>query len=195
MRALLQTLLQIANQRDDEFSKHAIGFLESTTPSDWVLLAMCADASDEMLLLIRFHDDEAAEVACIGQKLSECITNLQGLFGDSSSCLTRMCFTSQMLKTLRRPMVLGLRRRKKVRLHPHTMRKGSHPGLPPFVFGECLPAWTPSNELSHVRGSGKVSKPSKLSKVKQARQGNPTMQAKHTKQAKQAKQAKQTKLS
>ena len=108
MRALLRTLVQVANKRDDPFSKNARLFLEGTTPLDWVLLAMCADASDELLLLIRFHDDESAEVACIGQKVSECITNLHNLFGEKQ-CLERMCFTRYILNSLKKPMVLAVR--------------------------------------------------------------------------------------
>ena len=73
---------------------------------------MCADASDEMLLLIRFFDDEAAEVASMSQKVTECVTNLNELFGDSAACLTRLCFTKQMvLKTPRRPTLLNVRQK------------------------------------------------------------------------------------
>ena len=52
-RSLLRTLVQIANTRDDQFANQAASFLEALAPLDMVLLSMCADASDEMLLLIR----------------------------------------------------------------------------------------------------------------------------------------------
>ena len=42
------------------------------------MLAMCADAADEMLLLIRFHDNESADVATITEKIAECATNPGG---------------------------------------------------------------------------------------------------------------------
>ena len=43
-----------------------------------VMMAMCADAADEMLLLIRAHDNESADVATITQKVAECVTNPGG---------------------------------------------------------------------------------------------------------------------
>ena len=105
----VRTMVQIANLRNDEFGQMAKAFLESTRPDELVLLAMCADAADEMLLFIRFHDDETADVACIAQMVVGTLTNLKELFGESAACLTRPCFTSHMLKALQRPMVFTVR--------------------------------------------------------------------------------------
>ena len=77
-RSLLRTMIQIANFRSDEFGNNAATFLRSVSAFDLVTLAMCADAADEMLLLIRFHDDESADVAAITQKITECMTKLGG---------------------------------------------------------------------------------------------------------------------
>ena len=64
--------------RQDEFGDNAADFLRSVSAFDLVMLAMCADAADEMLLLIRFHDNESADVAAITQKVAECVTNSGG---------------------------------------------------------------------------------------------------------------------
>ena len=82
-------------RRDDEFSLHAQSFLRSIGLTDLVLLAICADASYKMLLLISFHDTESAQVVCIAERVSESMRNLKELFGDSLACLTRSCFTQQ----------------------------------------------------------------------------------------------------
>ena len=77
-RSLLRTMVQIANFRSGEFGENAATFLRSVSAFDLVTLAMCADAADEMLLLIRFHDNESADVASITQKIEECVTKLGG---------------------------------------------------------------------------------------------------------------------
>ena len=64
--------------RQDEFGDNAADFLRSVSAFDLVMLAMCADAADEMLLLIRFHDNESADVAAITQKVAECAANSGG---------------------------------------------------------------------------------------------------------------------
>eukprot|EP00959_Pyramimonas_sp_CCMP1952_P473955 9502629-Pyramimonas_sp.AAC.1 len=69
-------MVQIANFRQDEFGDNAAAFLRSVNAFDMLMLAMCADAADEMLLSIRFHDNESADVATITQKVDECVTNL-----------------------------------------------------------------------------------------------------------------------
>ena len=71
-------MIQIANFRSDEFGNDAATFLRSVSAFDLVTLAMCADAADEMLLLIRFHDDESADVAAITQKITECLSKFGG---------------------------------------------------------------------------------------------------------------------
>ena len=50
-----------------------------------VMMAMCADAADEMLLLIRAHDNESTDVATITQHIAECVTNLGGARGGGAT--------------------------------------------------------------------------------------------------------------
>ncbi|CAK0864262.1 unnamed protein product [Prorocentrum cordatum] len=66
-------MVQIANFRRGEFGGNAAAFLGSVNAFDMLMSAMGADAADEMLSLIRFHDNESADAATIAQKVDECV--------------------------------------------------------------------------------------------------------------------------
>ena len=89
-------------------------FLASVCALDAILLGMCADIADDMLLLTRFCDSEDMDITLLTERVADCLSNLDALFGTRRECLRRPGYTRLMLALPRHPVVLTFRNQAKV---------------------------------------------------------------------------------
>lgn len=91
--------IQVNRQSDKEQFETANSFLHWVTPSKLLVLAMCADAADESLLLTRHFDSEGHDLAALHAAAESYVTRLKYLFLEGH-VLRATGFTSHMLKWL-----------------------------------------------------------------------------------------------
>lgn len=104
--AVIATCAVIARDAsiDQRFRSAARRFLDRLDPTWILLLGMMADASDEILHLVRFFDKEAFEVDAMASAVAQVTDTLQALFkgkGCLSTGFTRLC-----LEHLRTPKLV-----------------------------------------------------------------------------------------
>ena len=83
--ALLATAQMIAsNRRGTDAGKSAHDWLEWLTVEHCVQFAMLADAFDEVMGLVRFHDRETRDPSEIAHAVSLFVTNIMSLFNEGN---------------------------------------------------------------------------------------------------------------
>ena len=156
MHANIKTALWVATTREDESSNTAKDWLEWIDTEACVQGSMMADASDQVMILTRFLDDESTDPATVPGEVNTCLTTLDVLFGEERKCLEVFGYTKAMMQILSKPMVWTVRG--KVRT------LGSEKGVPEEIIQRCLDrlsCWRsllratiavefPSFEVSHV---------------------------------------------
>ena len=104
--SILKTAVKIARVRkDDSAGKIMRQFLHTLCPQECVILAMCADASDECLLLTRMCDREDIDVTELANHCADFLLNIRDMFGENRSCLHRETYTKLMIGMLKTDLV------------------------------------------------------------------------------------------
>eukprot|EP00438_Fugacium_kawagutii_P007891 Skav203673 [mRNA] locus=scaffold259:498:3152:+ [translate_table: standard] len=101
--AFLETAswIQVHRQCDKEQHQAASAFLQWMSPQKFLILAMCADAADESLLLTRHFDSEGHDLATLHSAAESYVSRLKYLFLQGNAVRTTG-FTSLMLKWLQK---------------------------------------------------------------------------------------------
>ena len=84
------------NREGKAEAKTASEFLAKVCPEDYLTLAMMCDASDEVLMLLRFYDDENASISEAPDEVDRFKRNVHFLF-IQSGCLRITGFTFPLI--------------------------------------------------------------------------------------------------
>ena len=90
LKAIFATAFKLVSARPDE--TYVKQWLSSVTAEDLLQLAMCADAADEAMLLVRAFDSESMDIAETLARTRDFMDRVEGLF-DHGHCLTTPGYT------------------------------------------------------------------------------------------------------
>ncbi len=106
---LFRTARKIASLRTCEEANYAITWLQNVTSEGLVQLAMCADAADEGLQLIRFADDEEMDIAAVLFHVGQFLARADALF-IREECLRVQGYTRHCMDILAEGQLVALGR-------------------------------------------------------------------------------------
>ncbi len=107
--ALFRTAHKIASLRTCEEASYAIAWLQNVTSESLVQLAMCADAADEGLQLIRFADDEDMDISAVLFHVGQFLARVDALF-IREECFRVQGYTRHCMDILAKGQLAGLGR-------------------------------------------------------------------------------------
>ncbi len=125
--SLFRTAHKIASLRGSEDGSYASTWLQNITSEGLVQLAMCADAADEGLQLIRFADDEDMDIATVLFHVGQFLARADALF-IREECLRVQGYTRHCMDILAKGQLVALGR--------HGPRQLGT--LTPLVLTRCL---------------------------------------------------------
>jgi hypothetical protein len=97
LKAIFATAQKVVSVRRDETALQ--GWLDTVSGEDLLQLAMCADASDEAMLLVRAFDSESMDIAETLGRTRDFLQRVEALFG-AGRCLTTMGYTQHCKELL-----------------------------------------------------------------------------------------------
>eukprot|EP00959_Pyramimonas_sp_CCMP1952_P252475 5275216-Pyramimonas_sp.AAC.1 len=105
--SILKLLVRVAVSRSDFQGKRAKEFLEwiAASPKHLLMTGMMADAADEAIILTRFCDSEAMDVAGMSSQIELFLVRCEALFGEKRQCLHVVGYAKTVLSMLQEPFV------------------------------------------------------------------------------------------
>lgn len=108
LHSCIRTALHFAHRQDNTGARARTWLLWLDTEK-CLMLGMMADASGQVLLLVRILDNENVDPAVVNREVHVFVTTIQALFGDSRKCLAASGYTQIILRELKKPMVWFVR--------------------------------------------------------------------------------------
>ena len=103
-KALLLTAEQVAKERKSgEEGRDCLRFFDDLTEEHLLQLAMMADLSDEVIILIRFNDNEDTDVTTLKDECMSFVERARVLVEDAR--IFELGYTKYMLELLSKPLV------------------------------------------------------------------------------------------
>ena len=100
LHSTIRTALYLTLHRNDESAKSCKEWLVWLSTERCLQLAMMADASDQVLVLVRLLDNENVDPAILNREVFYFIRTIRSMFNDRQ-CLHIFGYTSMMLGTLK----------------------------------------------------------------------------------------------